>query len=242
MRLLTLLVLFLFPSLASAQAALVQPLFSGSSKVAGSTLVLSGLAGVASGLDIFVAFAADAGGAPYVVSDNLGNAYVIQEVTTHPGTMQAMLFRAASVPGGALTSIIIAGSNSVAAKAAVSGAFSGVGFGTAGNGGIANGGVAYFIGAVNRVMLPPSGIGIGAAAFERAGTAVIQPYPGGLVPVTPVIVGQAGTIGGGERTNITVALLFATTPTGTQGYQGVAVIPFGRTHASAGAGGVYWSQ
>lgn len=224
---------------ASAQAAFVKPLLSGSSKASGTTLTLTGSVSVAFGNDIFVAFASDPGGAPYTVADNLGSLYTVEEVTRHSSIVEAVLFRAAAVAGGLLTTITVNSQAAVTAKAAVVGEFASVGTGARGYGGIGNGGLSWYLGFIERVPLPPSGVGIGAAAFEESGNVVVTPYPYGQRPIPPIVVGQAGTIGQGARSNVVVALLYTPAPIGgTSDYDGI-VVSTGKPHGSAGASGTY---
>ncbi len=230
-------------SAAHAQSTFIQPLLSGASKTKGTSLALTGAVAVTAGDDIFVAFAADPGGGPYTATDNLGNSYAIQEWTTYSRSVDSLLFRAQNILGGILTQITIVGSAVVTAKAAVAGEFGGVGLGHAGLGGQSNNGYCWYIYANHADDIPAGGLAVGAAAFEESGSdTILAGVPLGTPRITNYVVGQAGTTGQGDRTNMTVALVYALAPGYDNNYQGIAFLQSGRARESSGAGGVYASQ
>lgn len=246
----TLLFLGVLASSASAQVGFVQPLLSGSDKTKGATLTLTGAATTQAGHDIFVAFAADPGGGPWVVGDNLGNNYLAEEVTLNPRMVEAVLFRAAAIVGGTITTITIQGAAPVVAKAAVAGEFVGVGIGRPAGGDMTFNWVAQYMNAINADTFPAQALSVGAAGYEQRGDDVIEAeIPSGTTrcdgaPIFNHLVGQAGTRGQGDRTNILAGLVYAIGATcDVRNYQGYMLLRSrDQRGGSAGAGGLYLPQ
>ena len=100
-----------------------QLLGSNQSKTAGVSLVISPVSKtVTVGKTIFVAFASDDVGSAFGITDNLGNTYA-QVGTTEvvAGNVKTQLWRAPVTAGGSITTITVAWTTNITAKAAVAG-------------------------------------------------------------------------------------------------------------------------
>lgn len=203
-----------------------QPLFQGSSKTTGLSLVISGTKTIAVGQTIVVGFGSDPAAGTYSVADNLGNTYtLVHSSVSGSGTAgaAARLWRSDVTNGGTLTSITVA-HPSLAARAAIAVSFTGVGTVR----GVGND--TFTSGNSNVSQMYPTGEGltspgpssyyatpvlgdlwIGVAAQEGvssgfAGTVSDEALANPLAAIEPTVEQQ--TVGGGGATNISMGMAY----------------------------------
>ena len=180
-----------------------QLLGSNQSKTAGTSLVISPASKtVTVGKTIFVAFASDDGGSAHGITDNLGNTYSLVKEQINTANVKTQLWRAPVTTGGSITTITVAWTTNVTAKAAVAGEYSG--FGTLrlteGNNGAATTTVAITSSTFFNGELWVCALGVEDDVASSVGGSAGDP------PQTPVSAGTDGTTGGGSASNISVAL------------------------------------
>lgn len=186
-------------------ATFSQTLFTGQNKTAATSIAITGSKTVTVGNLIAVAFGCDDVGSAFGCTDNLGNTYTLQNTGTAAGSGKAMLFTAPVTAGGTLTTITVAWTTNVTAKAAVSAEFGPVGtlrltdatgF-AAGTSGTAR--------AISSNTFFTDELWVGAFVYESAS------LPGatsssGIPSQTTASGGSIATAGGGDAANIAVTL------------------------------------
>lgn len=186
--------------------AFVQALLTGQSKVAGTSLVLTGSKTVTDGNFIFVAFANDPGATTgFDIQDNLGNIYLPVATNQNPAGVETKLYvagRVESLLGGTLTSITCSWIFDVTAKAAVSGEFAGLGELRGAYGESVTGTELRY--AFHDVTpWKADDLVVAALGWEAPATDDLTPGAG-------VEVAQEGTTGAPAADNVTAQLLYAT--------------------------------
>jgi hypothetical protein len=211
-----------------------QLLGSNQSKTAGASLVISPASKtVTVGKTIFVAFGSDDVGSAFGVTDDLGNTYTqVGTTTVNAGAVKTQLWAAPVTVGGSITSITIAWTTSITAKAAVAGEYSNFGTRrlTSGSTGTS---VAFMV--VTNTFFNGE-LWIGAIAFENPNTTNITTTNTGTPSQSTAEAAQDGTTGGGAASNIEVALQYILINADSTLDGALAASAGG---AAAGAGAIY---
>lgn len=207
-------------------AALVQALFTGASKTAGTSLAISGSKTITAGNLLFVGFAADDVGTAFGCVDNLGNTYSLRHTVLNSGNVKVLIFTAPVTAAGTLTSQTISWTTNITAKAAQSAEFSGLGTENLVDGVAADSNLNTYQ-TVNRVYSAGM-MSLLVAGYEdnrnQAGLAFTDPQfndstsdtSSGELGVHGAI---AGTTGGGSASNISCCIgwIYPNVNTGTTG-------------------------
>ena len=217
-------------------SALVQTLFSGNSKTAGTSLSITGSKSMTTGNDIFLAFASDDAGTSHsVAATGATVTWSLETTQTNTGNVVSRLWRGTITAGGTLTDITVSWTSNVTAKMASSAEFSGVGTQSATGG--ANAAGNSCADAAN--TLPANGLAVACLAFEDTNTGTFDPAASGTPSITDVIDLKNGTTGGGSASNITGALAHGIgVSSDSTGFQTVASSTLGAAD-NAGAGARY---
>lgn len=215
-----------------------QLLGSNQSKTAGTSLVISPSSKtVTVGKTIFVAYAGDDVGSAFGITDNLGNAYSLVKEQIQTGKVKTQLWAAPVTVGGSITSITVAWTTNVTAKAAVAGEFSNfftlrLTDGVNGSSGSTTAILdkAFFIGE----------LWVGACGVEDDVKATMGGTTG-TPSQTVVEVSANGTTGGSSASNIFVTLGYILINANSTSNGSLGGVNSG-TQDNAGAGAIYNSM
>lgn len=234
------------PQLGFSAAVFDQFVGSNMSKTSGTSLTISPSSiTVTSGKTIFVAFASDDVGSGFGITDNLGNTYTqVGSTATNAGNVKTQLWRAPVTSGGSITSIVIAWTTNITAKAAVAGEFSNFGSENLTDTDTNTANTVYGPGgpgASDGFACADGELWVGAIGWEAPNGDDLISTPGGSGPNGDAEAGQNGTTGGGTASNITAQLVYAlntTTASGTScelgGFNNTS-----STRDGAGVGAIY---
>lgn len=208
---------------------------SNQDKTAGTVLSVTGSATLATGDDIFVAFASDDGGSAHGITDT-GTAaitWTLEKEQINTGNVKTQLWRGVCTSGGTLTNVQISWTTNVTAKAMVVGWFSGVGTQDANYG--ANGaGSTNF--ATTAGTWETNDLVVYAGGWERPSTDDLVPA---ISDAGEAEVGQDGTTGQGATSNITTVLCYQIAPASHSADGSIGSQNNTSTGDWAGAGAVY---
>lgn len=185
------------------------------SKVAGTTLDITGSQAVDVGDDVFLGFAFDDVGTGFTPSNNAGPSitWVQLGTTSNPTHVNARLWRGTVTAAGTLTTITITWTTNNTAKAAVAGIFTGVGTTKRGENTDSNASsndVGTVISILTTFDWQSGDLVIGVAGYEGPGTDSLSVSEINGTTLTSITEeGQDGTTGSTVDTNITCQLAWA---------------------------------
>jgi hypothetical protein len=209
---------------------------SGSSKVAGTSLLVVCTGAVAVGQTVFVMFGAD-----YVVgnptcTDNLGNTYTVAHRVNNGTSCQAVILRSDVTVAGTLTLLTVS-HPSLTARAAIVYSFNGCGAQRTTGGHTAASATCFATPGVTGSGTASGVVGelwLQMSCWETTlGTVNIATVVNAATGVEPVA--ENGTSGGGSTTNITVGSFYRIVPNTTAVRMAMAFAA-GGTQTNAGAG------
>lgn len=217
-------------------ASFDQLLGSNNSKTAGTSLTISPSSKtVTVGRTIFVAYAGDDVGSAFGITDNLGNTYTQVKEQINAGNVKTQLWAAPVTVGGSITSITIAWTTNVTAKAAVAGEFSSFGSQRLTDGANASNTLTT---AINSSSFFNGELWVGALGVEDDVAAVAEGAGTGIPNQTAHDAGSDGTTGGGSASNISVTLSYILIGADSVS-PGALVGSNSGSQDSAGAGAIY---